>query len=73
MSDAVYTKHVELNNGHDGVDIEAYRGYGEGVQITFSGRDPSKVTINLIELADVEAVAGAMMAAVEVLRSFRPR
>lgn len=61
-----FHRRISLNHGHDWATIETKPGSDEqnaAVEITFEGRDPSKIIITLSNINDVNAIGYALLEA----------
>jgi len=64
----IFKTKVEMNHGHDWVNIKSSRGYGDVIEIEFQGRDPTTVTVRLVEIEDAEALGNAIILAAKALQ-----
>jgi hypothetical protein len=64
---SLFQRKVDLQNGHDWVDVSAEHGYGDLISMQFMGRDSASVTIRLIEPDEVRNLARALLEAADAL------
>lgn len=58
--------HIELNNGHDSVDITVHK-HVNVTTVEFEGRDPTKVNIRFTEKTDLQKFGKALLEAAELM------
>lgn len=56
---------IETNHGHDTVTVTATKGDGDftndQIEIVFAGRDPTTVSVRLMDVKDVRAIGQALI------------